>query len=92
MGFMDFLGSIGSGISKAAGFISKNLSPILSMIPTPLTQGIAAAANLISGNTGQQAQQPAGGAPEPAPGAAATQPTPGGGAAAAPQPQAAPVM
>jgi hypothetical protein len=77
MGFLDFMKNLGggilSGIGKAANFVSKYASPILSMIPTPLTQGIAQAANLISGatNGAQQAAPEAGAQPAPAEQAAA---------------------
>jgi hypothetical protein len=88
MGFLDFMKNLGggilSGIGKAANFVSKYASPILSMIPSPLTQGIAQAANLISGATqGAQpaAQQPAeGGGTQPAAAPAGGQPVGGGGA------------
>jgi hypothetical protein len=75
MGFLDFLKGVGnfvkSGIGKVAGIVSK-FAPIVSgiagAIPTPLTQGIAQAANLVgqvassppSGNIGDMANSAAG--------------------------------
>jgi hypothetical protein len=58
-----------SGIGKVANFVTKYVSPILSMIPSPLTQGISAVANTISGMT--QGAQPQTGADATAQAAAA---------------------
>jgi hypothetical protein len=100
MGFLDFLKGIGkgvlSGIQKVAGFVGK-IAPavghVAGLIPTPLTQGIAAAANLVGGaanaaNTGAEAAAAAAnGTPPPAQGGVAQAPVLGG----APAPQA-PIM
>jgi hypothetical protein len=56
MGFLNFLKGIGggimSGLSKVAGFAGK-IAPIVSgiagAIPTPFTQGLAQAANVVGG-------------------------------------------
>jgi phage-related protein len=56
MGFLDFLKGIGgkvmSGLGKVAGIVGK-IAPVVSgiagAIPTPFTQGIAAAANAVGG-------------------------------------------
>jgi hypothetical protein len=76
MGFLDFLKGIGggimSGIQKAAGLVGKiapMVSQVAGMIPTPFSQGIAAAANLAGGLANQIApgQQPSAPAQVPAP-------------------------
>jgi hypothetical protein len=97
MGFLDFLKGIGhfitSGIQKVAGFAGK-VAPVVSsiagMIPTPLTQGIATAANLVGGvanavNGTNQTAPDQGGVPPPT----AAQ-TPAG--TQAPPPVAGPIM
>jgi hypothetical protein len=66
-----------SGIGKAANFVTKYISPILSMIPSPLTQGISAIANAVSGMTqGAQPQTGADAANAPAAAPAEGQPAP----------------
>jgi hypothetical protein len=79
MGFLDFLKGIGnfvkSGIQKVAGFVGK-VAPVVSgiagMIPTPMSQGIAAAANLAgsiaNGVNGTDPNQSQSQAPQPQPG------------------------
>jgi hypothetical protein len=92
MGFLDVLKGIGggilSGIGKAANFVTKYASPILNLIPNPITQGISQAANLISGMTG--GAQPAEQSAQPAQPEAAAQPAQGavGGGGAGQQQQA----
>jgi hypothetical protein len=76
MGFLDFLKGIGSfvtsGIQKVAGVVNK-VAPIVSgiagMIPTPFSQGIAQAANLVGNAAGavNGTEQPQAQAPAPAP-------------------------
>jgi hypothetical protein len=100
MGFLDFLKGIGnfvkSGVQRVAGWVGK-LAPVVSkvagLIPTPLTQGIAQAANLAGGVAGaingteqQPPQTPAGTTPAPD----ASQQVPPGTAPPAQTPPAAP--
>jgi phage-related protein len=77
MGFLDFLKKVGggimSGIGKVAGIVGK-IAPVVSgiagAIPTPFTQGLAQAANVVGGvangingaggNVGQTIQNVAG--------------------------------